>query len=626
MILTISNNHQVLKDSEPLSLPNFVVITGANGSGKSQLLHQIVSVYDGNEERRTLVDDNNSSFQSIEGVFPSSLEERIMYMPPHSGGLKTFQNHLLFARALDIFQELNPKVSLESYDNFEYISTNLNLTVSSPNGPRSILPQELSIIIAVAKNSLKRFKDLEHYDFVIYYPISNSELFGVNLALLFKQYALKKKHYPDQIKDQIEPWLLFNDILKKANLLYTISYPDLMTDENEFSVSLKNKENQIIQFSSLSSGERAIMNLIFALYNSNAENLNRVTNFPDLILFDEPDASLHPALIPYLLDVLENIFVEKHKIKVVITTHSPSTIALAPELSIYAMENGILKKTKKNEAIKLLTEGLVSLSILYENKKQVFVEAKFDMMFYSNLFDILKYKYLNKDILLSFMPSGNDNEAGSTRVIQYTELLTKNGNLNVCGLLDWDLGNNKETERIKVLGKDLRYAIENYIFDPVFLGIFLLYERDKFAEKIGFSKADTTNSILDINNQELQRIINLVIDCVKNSVTRLDEIEEESKALKEKALICVSTKTDIFSITLLNDFIIELPEWYLQLHGHTLENVCKKAFPTLSAKKYNQEHYSLKMDIVEKSIRSFPSFLPKDIVDTFTKLQGIPNS
>jgi len=52
------------------------------------------------------------------------------------------------------------------------------------------------------------------------------------------------------------------------------------------------------------------------------------------LLLDEVDASLHPSMIKNLLDVIEKIFL-KNGCKVILATHSPTTVALAPEESIY---------------------------------------------------------------------------------------------------------------------------------------------------------------------------------------------------------------------------------------------------------------------------------------------------
>ncbi|PKK35116.1 hypothetical protein BWI96_18865 [Siphonobacter sp. SORGH_AS_0500] len=49
MKLTLASNGRILKDSPEIKLPNFVVLTGKNGSGKTQLLRAI-GCWEGNRE------------------------------------------------------------------------------------------------------------------------------------------------------------------------------------------------------------------------------------------------------------------------------------------------------------------------------------------------------------------------------------------------------------------------------------------------------------------------------------------------------------------------------------------------------------------------------------------------
>ena len=71
-----------------------------------------------------------------------------------------------------------------------------------------------------------------------------------------------------------------------------------------------------------------------------------------------------------LLEVIENDLVSKKNLKVIFVTHSPSTVALAPEESIYVMnkigENRIVKSSNK-EALHILSEGFASLTISESN-------------------------------------------------------------------------------------------------------------------------------------------------------------------------------------------------------------------------------------------------------------------
>jgi len=64
-----------------------------------------------------------------------------------------------------------------------------------------------------------------------------------------------------------------------------------------------------------------------------------------------------------MLEVIKNIFI-KQGVKVILVTHSPTTIALAPEDSVFVMNrsglNRIEKKTKQ-DALTILTQGFATL-------------------------------------------------------------------------------------------------------------------------------------------------------------------------------------------------------------------------------------------------------------------------
>ena len=164
------------------------------------------------------------------------------------------------------------------------------------------------------------------------------------------------------------PWRLLNEILGEYSCNGYIINDDFVNriglfqdiSKNPLYITLKNTiTNQIINLGRLSSGEQTLFALAFSIYRQRKDN-----NLPDLLLLDEIDSSLHPSMCRQLLNVLENIFVKKYKLKIIMVTHSPSTVALAPDESIYVMENNkgkiSLKNKSKQEAIKFLSDGFAT--------------------------------------------------------------------------------------------------------------------------------------------------------------------------------------------------------------------------------------------------------------------------
>lgn len=100
------------------------------------------------------------------------------------------------------------------------------------------------------------------------------------------------------------------------------------------------------------------MALVASVYKASADK-----HFQNLLLLDEVDASLHPAMMQNMLDVIERIF-RQQGVKVILITHSPTTIALAPENSIYVMNrsgSNRIEKKSKQEALSVLTQGFATI-------------------------------------------------------------------------------------------------------------------------------------------------------------------------------------------------------------------------------------------------------------------------
>ena len=110
---------------------------------------------------------------------------------------------------------------------------------------------------------------------------------------------------------------------------------------------------------SLSSGEQVLMALCLSSFN---QYLGR--RRPKLLLLDELDAVLHPSMIEVLVSTLKSLFVE-FGTKVLMTSHSPMTVAVLDETDIFRVvrKDGHVNvsRTTKSEAINELSEGLATV-------------------------------------------------------------------------------------------------------------------------------------------------------------------------------------------------------------------------------------------------------------------------
>lgn len=173
------------------------------------------------------------------------------------------------------------------------------------------------------------------------------DLFANSVDKLFYEFAAKR--HDEQAKLGREnggfnhekylknaPWTILNELFKKLNFSYRFKddyefvtpnlkeRPMLYSVLSDGTLDLKNPR----EVSELSDGEKAIISLTFALMNEARRPLEK------LLLLDEFDNTLNPSLIESLFTIIEEYFISKGVI-VIMTTHSPVTISLAPDYARY---------------------------------------------------------------------------------------------------------------------------------------------------------------------------------------------------------------------------------------------------------------------------------------------------
>jgi hypothetical protein len=245
-----------------------------------------------------------------------------------------------------------------------------------------------------------------------------------------------------------------------------------------FQLTSRNDPNLVIGFSDLSSGEKILVSLGIWMFNT-----RQAKRLPKLLLLDEPDAHLHPSVVKDFINVIEKTLVNKHGVKVVITTHSPTTVSFAPEYSLFEMSKEtpqIRPLESKEYGINLLTEGLV---VVKSNNKYVLVEDRDDAIYYNTVFSILKNKdQINPNIGVIFIPSSNRdiNASGGKSVVRsWVEKFTSEGVFDVFqGLVDLEYGSQKTIGNIHTIK---RHSLENYLLDPILIFSSLLHDNLEYS-------------------------------------------------------------------------------------------------------------------------------------------------
>jgi ABC-type cobalamin/Fe3+-siderophores transport system ATPase subunit len=585
----------------PIELPDFVVLSGLNGAGKSQLLEAL------NEGAILLLDQSSKPFSAEHSRRSPNLIKFLTHgsFAPKDG---VIASHEMLRQPMSQLIQI-----YENYKQRKNLEPKHTVATQMPDDKLKLLKQ-------IAEYSEKDIEDLNADDIVRHYPLEDDsqqrDLFSHSFSSLFKRYEMKRHdnefdHFLSTKQSELRylseaefanryghpPWILVNSILAEAKLDYRANTPEGQHSDTPFQLKLVSTLNGVeINFSDLSEGEKVIMSLALSLYNSKFD-----IDFPKVLLMDEPDSHLHPSMTKQFLDVIQNVFVRDKAVKVIMTTHSPSTVALAPEESLFVMNRTEprIVKASKDKALSILTSGVPTLSIDYENRRQVFVESKYDVAFYECVYEKLKTK-LVPEISISFISSGVAGSGDCGQVKEIVNKLVGFGNRSIYGIIDWDATNNGN-KHVKVLGKDRRYSLENYIFDPILLAAFLLREKYVDRTTLGLTGADRYTDFSHFDNSKLQSIADSIISRIRAEITQpCDDSPIEAEYIGSKK--------------------INLPLWFCILQGHQLELAVRRAFPPVN--KHRGE--DLKLEIVRKVVDDIPDLLSIDLLLLMRDIQNFP--
>jgi ABC-type branched-subunit amino acid transport system ATPase component len=654
MRLIFNRRFKSVTSFDPIELPDFVVLTGVNGAGKSHLLEALengsVSLegipqnnpHGSRPTRRfdsnTLVPQDTGPFSAAQisqeqsGFWNEISQHREQQINPFKDvlrglGLPSLENmevkKLLAMHPID-FEELgmSQETALHAHQAISNAASNADNYIAGmfvqhdPTNRTKLISSIRSAtrVPVFAMNQEDFFSEFPK----LWQPV---DLFQQSFARLFSAYQRhwsqnKLKAIANTEGEDVQflteaqfierhgvaPWIFLNEILSVAELDFRINEPYKWDDRPYEPILTDVKRDVRVKFNDLSSGERIIMSFALCLYHAN--DRNSAADFPKLILFDEIDAPLHPSMTRSLLRTIQRTLVDQHQIKVILTTHSPSTVALAPSESIFVMHkhgHNRLKATSKDAALGILTAGVPTLSVNYENQRQVFVESKYDVQYYSALYEISK-PLLEPEISLSFIASGPGGNANCDQVQALVHQLTSNGNKTVIGAIDWDRSN-VSTPTIFVLGENERYSVENFLLDPVLLALLLLRERMQSVEAIGLPAGARYTDAALFGREQLQGIT----------------IELLSKISRPKEFLESAYDAEI-RFEYANGLYVTVPRWFSLIQGHALEEQLKVAYPQLL--RYRNEP-DLKLAVINRVLDDFPQFVPSAIIKLFQQIQRV---
>lgn len=590
--------HKQYKSISPITfkLPNFCVLTGKNGSGKSHLL-QVMA----NNTQSTIFETNEDNEDELTVV---------KYIPFNGLNPNVQSNCQYLALTNERKNEWNKIYSaIQQYNQYAENGKlhGRDIYAFLPHGDYPIhkvldkLIKKYGSISAISEDKFNALYEVSE--------MSMSEIFSSQFASIFKLYhtRLEDNHYKvfrnEKYNDKYEvltdeefiqtygpkPWELINYMLERASLPYRVNNPEGQDREADFHLVLSDPEKGItIDVNDLSTGEKVLMSLALAIYNTTEQN-----HKPQVLLLDEPDAPLHPEYSKVLLSAIYDSIVLQANVNVIITTHNPTTVALAPEDSLFKMERDLGKpiKVTKKDALNILTKDLDNLRISTDPRRQVFVENENDVKYYERIVRFLP----DFKVKFQFLSPHTRNGCNCDDVKRIVHTLREFGNDSVYGLVDYD-NTNKIEEFVYVVGEQRRYAIDNYIFDPIYVFFLLVREGIVKTEEVGIG-CYTFTKLGQLSNEQLQIIINF--------------ISEELGFNKDK--------TDNYHTIDGRTFLVA--NEFFKIQGHELEAKILQKWPQLNAiKKGKNDEWILKIHVLDKIVNEYPEFISADFIDTFNRI------
>lgn len=649
MRLSLAKKYLSIGKFPQVNLPDFTLITGLNGSGKTHLLRALESGHVEIEDEGSPYQPGEVRFFDWASIVPQSASTNPtdnidLIVSDYRAAINNIQNLAIrqpFGEAVERFPKLRDRYGQSAADYFlaghdelaELLGNEENALearslIDADAEPvhwqqLDYLPQEIRRgIHSIAERCGKPFFALSddelrtlvvtglpsqsafQQSFSRLFTLYRDRKFENKMGQLYTKEGLDKDHLTDEQFEELHgmpPWIFVNHALEVAKLPFRIKEPDHLSNKPYVPLLVRTDTGVEQQIETLSSGEKVILSFAFCIYFSSDNR--QITNYPKVILLDEVDATLHPSMAKLLLDIIQKTLVESCGVKVIATTHSPSTVALSPESSIFVMQGnggGLVKRTK-SEALNALTDGVPTLALSFEGRRQVFVESDIDAEIYSALYDIMNMRSYGRS--LEFVGVGKDKDGGCDRVKSLVSSLVSNGNKSVFGLLDWD-GQRVADERIHVMAEAKWHSLENLVFDPLIVAAAVCREFPDQYQSIGLATRTNWRQFATSPPDVLQTCVRAVTSAVFGD-------------LPSAAIGC----------SYAGGFVLSVDERARSTRGHDWQGLVLGRYPMLlriANSNQDLKGAALLRRIVMAVVSDCPEFLPAELGSSFEKLLLAP--
>lgn len=344
-----------------------------------------------------------------------------------------------------------------------------------------------------------------------------------------------------------------NEVLRKYGFKYQLVNYQASHDISKNELKLKTIDDLLeydITTAELSSGERMILTMMSWLYFKEDTQRRLAEGETEekikILLLDEPDRHLDPKLCKLFFTILQEEFVEKHKIQVIMSTHRFDSIVYAKRNAVFIVQtvgdHRRIVLSSRMEAIFRMTSNIRELTA-YE--RRVYTESTSDAQFYQGVYlTLARWFEKDKDNEEGWYPSrrhklafhavskprdakGNaKGEGGSQKVMDSVQkdnhhanipekkeslsnryrlftLINEPGLLKSFGVLDRDYdyeGTVKRLESKQILDSVVilkRHSLENFCLDPIIFCSTLesIESIDGHIEQINLIKGEAYNHV-----------------------------------------------------------------------------------------------------------------------------------
>ena len=193
-----------------------------------------------------------------------------------------------------------------------------------------------------------------------------------------------------------------------------------------------------------------------------------------------------------------------------------------------------------------------------------------------------------------FLPPKSSNGSNCDEVSSIVNVLRGYGNDLVYGIKDFDTTNHSSTY-VFVLGENQRYAIDNYVFDPIYVALLLVREKILKTESVGLPPLSYVQ-LSQLDDVGIQTMIEYVIDSLGfNTGNQVEYTVQTGKKY-------LATKE------------------YFLFNGHDLEAKIKDTWKPLNGIAQGGDNV-LKNHVLDTVWTDYPGFISTDFVDLFMKIQ-----